>query len=158
MKKRVLIQNNPSFFSMGHYFYKLINPFRTTPYLPLGADAISKGLDLSYSTALRVCKGEKQLKKSEVLLLQIIHFGLIPDKDFIRYKLSFRDGCLHSHDAPNMNLSAGKMAHLYLFETQYLRLEEELREAKALIKELEKALDPPEPTNIIQFSDYSKKS
>lgn len=157
MKKRVTIKNNLSFFSSGHYFYKLMNPFCTIPYIPLSADVLSQNLDLSYSTALRVCKGEKHLKQSEVLLLQIIHFGLIPDKDFIRYKLSFRDGCLHSHDAPNMNLSAGKMAHLYLFETQYVRLQEELREAKALIKKLEKALEPPEPTNIIKFSDYMKK-
>lgn len=139
-------------------FYKLIDPFRNIHYLPLSAHKLSEQLEVSYRTAVRICNGQKKLKKLEREYLQIINFGLIPDPAFLRYRLAFRDGELISHDAPNLDLSAGKLAHLYVWQAEHLRLLEQLKAAMERIKELELLLNPlpPEPTNIIKFSDYFK--
>lgn len=137
-------------------FYKLVDPFRNIHYLPMSADKLSEQLDLSMRTAIRICTGEKQLKKSEVRYLQVLNFGLIPDSAFLRSKLYFYRGHIYCHDVKNFEMAAGQLGALYLWQTQYLRMEDQLKDAKARIVELELLLYPPkpEPTNIIQFSDF----
>lgn len=151
--KRLPIMAN-GFLLKGEWCFKLPNPFNTTPYLPISGQQLAEMLQISTKTAVRICQSERQLKEHELVYLQMKMFGYIPDPDFLRYRVSFRKGHLYSHNVPNFEMSAGQVANLYLWKTQYLRMEDAIKAAKERIKELEA---PAKPTNIIDFKQAKAK-
>lgn len=44
----------------GHWCYKLPDPYRQIPFLPLDAVTLAEHLEISYRTALRVCQGQRR--------------------------------------------------------------------------------------------------
>lgn len=146
----MIINKNQGFESRGFWFYKLPDPFRNLHYLPIDAVTLAEQLEISYKTALKICKGERALKKSDLTWLQILNFGLIPDKQFQRFRLAFSDGQLICHSTSTA-INAGELASLQALKLQMLRLEDELNRTKARIAELE---EPEQPTNVIRFADY----
>jgi hypothetical protein len=147
----------------NQWLYLLPSPFRMqyAPSLPLSADDIAANLNMSYPTALRICQNKRPLKPFELIYLQIVHFGMIPDKAFIKSKFFVYDGKLRCHNVSNYELSTGELYQYTQLRVQVLRLndvvadtKERLLHAEERIKELE---EPPKPTNIIRFSDYIKK-
>ena len=134
--------------------YILPDPYRRLPGLPIDALTLSEQLDISRKTALRICTGHRRLKKCEVRLLQVLNFGLIPDPDFLRYRLSFYAGALYCHES-GLTINAGELATLYIWKTQHQRLIDDLARAQARITELENLLTPP-ATNVIRFADWRK--
>jgi hypothetical protein len=65
--------------------FLLPNPYRLQhfPSYPLDAGDLMRDLNVSMRTANRICEGTRPLKPSELVYLQILHFGFIPDKGFI---------------------------------------------------------------------------
>lgn len=139
---------------MNMPLFKLPDPYRNLAHLPIDAQTLSEQLDISRKTAQRICTGQRRLKKSELRLLQVINFGLIPDRHFLRYRLSFRNGFLICHDS-GLELAAGELAALYLWKQKHLSLIDELKRARARIAELEELLNP-KPTNIVHFADFKR--
>lgn len=137
----------------GLWCYKLRDPFGRYAYLPLDANDISQALELSYRTALRICQGKRKLKKSELLLLQVIKFGLIPDKAFMKGGFFVRDGKLITTKIDGYELSTGELFEYSLLKSRILILQSDLALAHAKIKEL---TSEPEPTNIINFADFRR--
>ena len=147
------------FFLRNQWFFKLPDPFKLTPYYPLAADTLAEHLDISHKTALRICQDQRSIKRHELIYLQIMIFGMIPDKTFMRFKWFFRDGMLLSHTNDLQIDMADTSVYALLRHNHHLQLGElrgQLKEARLKIQELEKALhpDPVEPTNIIKFSDF----
>ena len=138
------------------WFYCLPNPFRVQHCLslPLDANDLANNLNISYRSALRICQNERPLKDSELIYLQVIHFGLIPDKAFIKAKFFVSQGSLRCHRVSNYELSTGELMEYSLLRMQVLTLRDELKTAKETIKTLQ---GEPKPTNIIQFSDFFKR-
>lgn len=149
-------KNINGFFLNGQWFYKLSDPFRTMPYLPIDTTEISNHLCVSLRTALRICKGERELSHAELLLLQFRFFGYIDDKAFHRAGFYVRKGVMLSHQVANYELAAGEILEFALLRGYYHNALESLSLAQKRIKELEGKITP-EPTNIIQFSDFFKK-
>lgn len=137
----------------GEWLYKLPDPYRQINYLPLDAVTLAENLEISYQSALRICKGSRKLKKCELLLLQTIHFGLIHDADFVRKGFYVREGKLITTKMVNYELTTGELFNYAVLRSQVLILQDELKAAHEKIREL---TSEPEPTNIIRFSDYKK--
>lgn len=148
--------NSTVFFQGGQWFYKLPDPFRYIAYLPLCSLDISTHLHLSARTALRICKGERVLSTAELLLLQFRFFGYIDDVSFSRCGFYVKNGVMRCHKADNYELSAGDVLEFALLRGYYHNALDSLSLAQKRIKELEGKLTP-EPTNIIQFSDFFKR-
>lgn len=152
--KKILIKHGKQ---VGdRWLFLLPSPFRMRylPSLPLTANDIADNLDISYQSALRICKNEKPLKAHEMTLLQVIHFGMIPDKAFIKSKIFVHNGKLKCHHLPNYELSTGELLGFVALRMKVLSLTDALAIANEKIKELQ---GEPKPTNIIKFSDYTKK-
>lgn len=137
----------------GEWLYKLPDPYRQIAYLPLDAVTLADNLEISYQSALRICKGSRKLKKCELLLLQTIHFGLIHDADFVRKGFYVRDGKLITTKMANYELTTGELFNYAILRNQVLILQDELKAAKDKIREL---TCDPEPTNIINFADFKR--
>ncbi|MDO8414639.1 MAG: hypothetical protein Q7S87_00355 [Agitococcus sp.] len=138
----------------GVWCYKLPDPFHKTTYFPLSNQELAEMLDISPKTAVRICQDERPLKIHELVYLQMKIFGYIPDKDFGRYKVFFRDGHLYCHNVPNFEMSAGELGNLYIWKTHFLQTKDALEAAKARVKELEA---PPKPSNLIDFKKEAAK-
>lgn len=137
------------------YFYKLVSPFNNTPYYPLDSLTMAKLLDMSHKTAIRICQNLRPLKPHELTYLQIMIFGLIPDKDFIKQKMFFYNGALRSHNLKKLELSAAQVSEFSIMRTYYISALESSIQAKDRIKELEAIIEGRKPNaKIIQFSDY----
>lgn len=134
--------------------FMLPNPYRLQhfPSYPLDAGDLVRDLNVSTRTANRICEGTRPLKPSELVYLQILHFGFIPDKGFIRGKWFFRDGFLLSH-SHNLQIDMNDANAYAILRNNYYLLHGELIQAKERITELELKLGLIK-TNIIQFSDY----
>jgi hypothetical protein len=139
----------------GVWLYKLPDPFRYIHYMPLDSNEISIALGVSKRTAQRICCGEKELSKSELLNLQFIHFGYIPDPIMARLGFHVKKGVIYCYKSPGFSLEAGQIVAYSLLSTHYISAAAELERVKQRLRDLENP-KPPEPTNIIQFSDYFK--
>lgn len=144
------------FFFKGQWLYKLNCPFNSLPYYPLSSHDIANTLKISQRTALRVCKGERDLSHAELLLLQFRVFGYVDDAIFSRAGFYIRNGSLFCHRVPDYELGSGEILEFSLLRQYYVNMASELAMTKKRLFELENPL-PPEPTNIIKFSDYFKK-
>ena len=144
------------------YFYKLKSPFNHIPYYPLDSLKMASMLDMSHKTAIRICQNLRPLKPHELTYLQVIIFGLIPDGDFIKHRMFFYNGALCSHSLKNFELTPAEASSFVIMHNYYISALESSIQAKDRIKELEILIDsyknptPPEPTNIIHFSDFYK--
>ena len=138
----------------GVWCYKLPDPFHQMPYFPLSNQELAEMLDISPKTAVRIFQDVRPLKTHELVYLQMKIFGYIPDPQFDRYKVFFRDGHLYCHNVPNFKMSAGELGNLYIWKTHYLQTIDMLEAAKARVKELE---TPPKPTNLIDFKKEAAK-
>lgn len=143
------------FLLSNQWFYKLPDPFRLTPYYPLDSQSLAKHLECSQRTAIRICQDLRQLKKHELIYLQTVFYGLIPDPEFMRGKWFFREGLLLSHNHDLTIDMRDTTTYAVLRHNHYLLLAE-LTLAKDRIKELELKLGLIK-TNIIQFSDFFKR-
>lgn len=119
------------------------------------AETLANHLELSKRTALRICQDLRPIKKHELIYLQVMIFGLIPDPLFMRHKWFFKNGVLLSHNHKLEIDISDTTAFALLRQNDYLLIAE-LREAKERIRELELKLGLIK-TNIIQFSDYFNK-
>ena len=137
------------------WYFKLANPFGYTRYYPMHAETLANHLELSKRTALRICQDLRPIKKHELIYLQVMIFGLIPDPLFVRHKWFFKNGVLLSHNHKLEIDISDTTAFALLRQNDYLLIAE-LREAKERIRELELKLGLIK-TNIIQFSDYFNK-
>ena len=135
----------------GQWLYKLPDPYRRMAYLPIDASTMADNLGISYRSALRVCCGQRVLKSGELLALQVIHFGLIHDPDFVRAGFYVNDGKLKTTRLDNYELSSGALFEYALLKQQVLYLESELSKAQAKIDEL---TAPVMPSNVVLFSDF----
>lgn len=81
-------------------FFLLPHPFRIQafPSLPLDAHDLARDLDISLRTASRIVDKKRKLKKHELIYLQMIHFGYVPEESFIRGKWFIRKGVLISYN------------------------------------------------------------
>jgi hypothetical protein len=137
------------------YFYKLKSPFNHTPYHPLDSLTMAKMLDMSHKTAIRICQNLRPLKPHELTYLQIMIFGLIPDKAFIREKMFFYNGALRCHRLKNFELTPSEASSFADMRIYYISALESSIQAKDRIKELEAIIEGKKPNaKIIQFSDY----
>ncbi len=142
-----------TFTSRGQHLYKLADPYRQIAYLPIDAATMADNLGISYRSALRVCTGQRKLKTGELLALQVIHFGLIPDKSFLKSGFYFRDGKLQTTKLANYELTTGQLFEYSLLKSQVIILQSEL----ALANEKLKALSEPEkPSNVVNFADFRR--
>lgn len=132
--------------------FLLPNPFRLQhlPSLPLDAHDLARDLNLSLRTAQRICEGKRLLKDSELVYLQVLHFGLIPDAIFLRHGWHFKNGMLlsHKHD---LDIDVSDASAYCLLRNNHYLLLGELERAKQRIKELEQLLHPPKPCKILFF-------
>ena len=144
------------FFRDDQWLYKLTDPFRNIHYIPLDSNDISDCLKISRRTALRVCCGERALSHAELLVLQIHFFGYVHDHLFKRAGFYIQNGVLRCHKSPNYELGAGEILEFSLLSAYYKNAAAELASVKKRLHDLENP-KPPEPTNIIKFSDYMKK-
>lgn len=150
---------NCGFILRNQWFFKLPDPFRLTPYYPITANELVEMLAVSHKTALRICQGERMLKTHELVYLQMMFFGLIPDPKFLRHKYFFRDGVLLSYNN-NDEIDISDAAAYAIVKQTYYAIKAEYAQAREKIKELETVIEsyknplPPKPSNIIQFADY----
>lgn len=142
-------------FLNGQWLYKLACPFNSLPYYPVDSKTMADILQISQRTALRVCKGERALSLSELLLLQFKIFGYIDDKSFSRAGFYIVNGVMFCHKAPNYELGAGEILEFALLASYYKNAVLELSETKKRLAEFENP-KPPEPTNIINFADFKR--
>jgi hypothetical protein len=145
------------FLREGKWLYKLLDPFRYIPYIPLDSKDISDCLKISRRTAQRICCGDKELSHAELLALQFNYFGYIPDAMFKRAGFYIKNGSLFCHQAPNYELGAGEILEFSLLSAYYKNAALELAETKKRLAELENPKQPEEPSNIILFADYARK-
>jgi len=145
------------FQTCGVWCYKLPDPFHKIPYFPLSTQELAEMLDISQRTAARICQDNRPLKNHELVYLQMKIFGYIPDPQFDRYKVCFRDGHLYCHDVPNVEMSAGELGSLYIWKTHYLQMKDTLETAKTRVHELEELSKPPKLSNIIDFKQAAAK-
>lgn len=146
------------FFLNGQWLYKLDDPFRRMSYLPIDSKTIAHVLQIGQRTALRVCRGERVLSHAELLLLQFKFFGYVDDALFFRGGFHIRDGKLLCHKVPDYELGAGDILEFSLLRAYYVGMPEELAKTKQRLAEFENPKSsPPEPTNIISFTDYRRK-
>lgn len=137
------------------WYFKLANPFGYSRYYPMHAETLANHLELSKRTALRICQDLRPIKKHELIYLQVMIFGLIPDPLFVRHKWFFKNGVLLSHNHRLEIDISDTSAFALLRQNDYLLIAE-LREAKERIRELELKLGLVK-TNVVQFSDYVRK-
>ena len=149
-------KHSQCFFLNDQWLYKLPDPFRHIHYMPLDSNDISTCLKISRRSALRVCCGERILSHAELMVLQIQFFGYIPESSFLRLGFHIKDGTLRSYQARDLVLGAGEMVEFSLMRSHYVSSAAQLEIIKRRLHDLEHP-KPPEPTNIIQFSDYMKK-
>lgn len=147
------IHKQNCFFLNGQWLYKLDDPFRRMAYLPLDSKTLADTLKTSQRTALRVCRGERELNHAELLLLQFRFFGYIDDALFLRGGFHVINGKLLCHQVPNYELGAGEILEFSLLRQYYVGMADELAKTKKRLNEFENPT-PPEPTNIINFADY----
>lgn len=140
------------FESRGQWLYKLQCPFNMLPYMPIDSATMAKLLKISQRTALRICKGERELTHAELHLLQFKVFGCIDDPQFKRDKFYIKNGILYCHLAPNYELGAGQILEFALLIGYYKNAVLELAETKKRLNELENP-KPEKPSNVIKFSD-----
>ena len=101
------------------YFYKLKSPFNHIPYYPLDSLSMANMLDMSHKTAIRICQNLRPLKSHELTYLQVMIFGLIPDKQFVKQKMFFYDGKLRCHSLKNFELAPSEASSFVLMNNYY---------------------------------------
>ncbi len=143
------------FESRGQWLYKLQCPFNTLPYVPIDSTTMAEILQISQRTALRICKGERDLSHAELHLLQFKVFGCIDDQQFKRAKFYIKSGVLYCHQVPSYELGAGEILEFSLLVGYYKNAVLELAETKKRLADFENPT-PPKPTNIIKFSDFKR--
>lgn len=145
---------SPGFISRGRWLYKLPCPFGLTPYYPLDTGTLAALLQVSERTAQRMCQGLSPIRHGELVYLQVMVFGLIPDPAFVRLKMFVRGGVLYSHQLPGVEMTPGAVAEWQIQRQAYHGLLDDLAAARARIAELERQLNPPEPvapSNVVPF-------
>lgn len=137
----------------GCWVFKLPDPFGMMPFYPLDTGTMAALLSISERTAQRICQGASKLRHGELVYLQVMVFGLIPDQAFFRLKVFTRGGWLYSHLLPDLEISAGGLAELNLQQQVYSSLLGDLAAARARIVDLEQQLNPPPvtPSNVLPF-------
>lgn len=137
----------------GCWVYKLPDPFGMMPFYPLDTGTMSALLSISERTAQRICMGASKLRHGELIYLQVMVFGLIPDPAFVRLKLFTRGGWLYSHLLPDLEISPGGLAELSVQQSAFSGLLGDLADARARIVDLERQLNPPPvaPSNVVPF-------
>ena len=145
--------NTTGFQVRGRWVFKLPDPFGMMPFYPLDPGTLAALLSVSERTAQRICMGSSRLRHGELVYLQVMVFGLIPDQAFLRLKLFTRGGVLYSHLLPDLEISAGSLAELSIQQQQFSGLLGDLAAARARIADLERQLNPPPvaPSNVIRF-------
>ena len=121
----------------GQWLFKLPDPVRQMPWLPLDARTLADNLGISTAVALRICKGEKTLAPQMIQFLQMIHFGFIPDPDFYRGRWCIRHGELHSHRLPGRSFGPGDLTELALLLPEYRRMLDDLQTARQKLADAE---------------------
>lgn len=148
-------KHSQCFLHHDQWLYKLPDPFRHIHYMPLDSKDISTCLKISRRSALRVCCGERILSHAELMVLQIRFFGYIPEPSFFRYGFHIKDGTLRSYQARDLALGVGEIVEFSLLRDYYVSAAAHLEVIKKRLHDLENP-KPPEPTNIIQFSDFKR--
>lgn len=121
----------------GFWIFRLPDPYRQMPWLPIDATTLSNSLGISYRSALRVCKGEKSLPPQQLTYLQILHFGYIPDPEFLRGRWFIRSGQLISHRLSGHAFDAGELMELAVLLPQYRRMMADMEAARGRLAESE---------------------
>ena len=101
-----------------------------------------------------MCQGLSPGRHGELVYLQVMVFGLVPDPDFVRLKFFTRGGVLYSHWLPGVELAPGAVAEWQVQRQAYYGLLNDLAAARARVVDLERQLQPPEPvkpSNVIRF-------
>lgn len=111
--------NTHGFYQHGQWFFKLPDPLSSMAYYPLDSKSISDYLHVSQRTALRICKGESTLSHGELVYLQVMVLGYIPDARFSKLRFFVRDGKLVTHTSPSFSLSAGEIIEFALLRNYY---------------------------------------
>ncbi len=88
--------------------------------------------------------------RGELLALQVVNFGLIPDRALMRGRWFFQDGALRSHALPGLALDSGLLLQYSALQVQYDRLAADLQDARRKLDELT-AQPPVLPSNVIRF-------
>lgn len=146
--------NTPGILSRGRWLYKLPDPFNMSPWYPLDTGTLSDLLHVSERTAQRMCQGLSPIRHGELVYLQVMIFGLIPDPAFVRLKFFTRGGVLYSHQLPGVEMTPGAVAEWQIQRQAYGGLLDDLAAARARIVDLERRLNPPEPgppSNVVPF-------
>lgn len=144
----------PGLYLRGRWLYKLPDPFGMTPYYPLDTGTLADLLQVSERTAQRMCTGDSPIRHWELIYLQVMIFGLIPDPAFLRLKFFTRSGVLYSHLLPGVEMTPGAVAEWQIQRQAYHGLLDDLTAARLRIGELERQLNPPEPeapSNVVPF-------
>jgi hypothetical protein len=138
--------------SSGRWFLCLPDPFGPAWY-PLDAVTLAEMLDISPKTGQRICQGVKALRPCELVYLQVMVFGLIPDPAFERLGMFFQGGVLYSRQLPGVALSPGSLAEWQAQRQAFYGLMTDLEMARVRIAELEGVLNPAPvvPSNVIRF-------
>lgn len=138
----------------GAWSLQLPDPFRRMRWFPLDAVTLADLLDVSRRTAVRICQRKTPLRRCEVIYLQSVVFGLIPDAAFHRARMFVRGGMLYSADYPGLEFSPGALAAWQWERQHYADVRHDLAAARQRITELENLLNPPAPaapSNVIRF-------
>lgn len=144
----------PGIIVRGRWLYKLPDPFGMSPWYPLDTATLADLLKVSERTAQRMCQGLSPIRHGELVYLQVMVFGLIPDPAFVRLKMFVRGGVLYSHQLPGVEMTPGAVAEWQIQRQAYHGLLDDLAAARARIVDLERQLQPPEPvkpSNVIRF-------
>lgn len=137
----------------GRWTLKLPDPFRRGHWFPLDAVTLADMLDISPRTAIRICQRRTVLRRCEVVYLQSVVFGLIPDAVFFQFRMFVRGGRLYSADYPGVEMAPGELAAWQMERQHYADVRHDLAAARRRIAELETLLNPPAPvpSNVIRF-------
>lgn len=119
----------------GHWVFRLPDPYRQMPWLPIDAATMAESLGMAYRSALRVCKGEKPLPPQQLTYLQILHFGYIPHPDWLRGRWYLLRGELRSHRFPRLSMSSGEMTEWAMLLPEYRRMLDDMENARARLAE-----------------------
>lgn len=139
--------------SNGRWFLRVPDPYGVG-WFPLDAVTLAEMLDVSVKTAQRICQGSKALRPCEVVYLQVMVYGLIPDPAFERLGMFFQGGVLYSRRLPGVALSPGDLAEWQAQRAAFYGLMADLESARRRVADLESILYPAPvvaPSNVIRF-------
>lgn len=137
----------------GAWTLQLPDPFRRGCWFPVDAVTLAELLDVSRRTAIRICQRRTRLRRCEIIYLQSVVFGLVPDAAFFQFRLFVRGGRLYSVDYPGLEMAPGELAAWQTERQHYADVRHDLADARRRIAELETLLNPPVPvpSNVIRF-------